>query len=80
MNLPQSGDEPRQMRGSLFRGETSVAEMTLPFEIVIQGSPKVLPVQIADRVAVEHPFLFGDVVIAQPASVPVNAVKDSPVD
>ena len=79
MDLPKSGDEAGDMSDKVVLCEAFIAELAFLLDVVVQRSVQVFPVQVVHRVASQHPFLLGDVVVAQLAGVLEDAFENAAV-
>ena len=75
MNLPQPGDKKGDVGDGFPWRQSLITEPPLLFEIVIQCRTQFEGGSVQNRLSLQNPLLFGDVVIAQHAGKPVNAVK-----
>lgn len=79
VDLPKSGDETGDMSDKVVLCEAFITELPLMFDVVVQCPAQVFPVQVIHRVAFQHPFLLGDVVVAQLAGMFEDAFEDAAV-
>lgn len=79
VDLPKSGDETGDMSDKVVLCEAFITELPLLFDVVVQCPAQVFPVQVIHRVAFQHPFLLGDVVVAQLAGVFEDAFEAAAV-
>ena len=79
VDLPKSGNEAGDMSDKVILCEAFIAEFAFLLDVVVQCPAQVFPVQVIHCVAFQHPFLFGDVVVAQLAGVFEDAFKNAAV-
>jgi len=80
MDLPNAGNELAKVLDNLVDAQPLVREILFLGEIIVQRFLEEPSIRIKDRIAVEHPLLFGDVVFAELARMLEHAFKKALVN
>ena len=80
VNLPNTRNEARQMQYDFVHSQAFVAEVFFLVYVIIQSHSQVLPSTVEHGVATQHPFLLGDVIVAQLAGMLKHSFEDTPMD
>ena len=80
MDLPQVGNEPRQMTDDLIHGKVFIRELFFLGKIIVQCRTQFRGASIEHGCPVRHPFLFCDIVITDAPGMGIDAGKQPPVD
>ena len=80
MDLPEVRDELRNVADALVDTEASVIEALFQVKIIVEGIADGIRAGVYDRLAPQHPFLFGDVIVADLSGEFVDSVKQTAMD
>ncbi|EJX01047.1 hypothetical protein EVA_10848 [gut metagenome] len=79
MNLPETCYKPGDVCNDLLHVQSAIVEVTFLLDVIVERRTQILIIQVAHRVAPQHPFLLTDVIIPYLAGKLKDPLKDLPM-
>ena len=78
--LPDARDKIGDMLYLLVFRQTTIGELLLLFDVPVECTAQVFPVEVVDRIAFEHPFTLGNVIGTDFSGMLEHALEDAAVE
>ena len=80
VDLPNAGNEFRNMRDNLRERQSLITELLFPVKVMIQRPAYLVEADIQHRIAAQYPFALGDIGVAKLPGELEYSLEDAPID